>query len=213
MITPQGKHSKEGLETMKTRKIECYQYAELDDAAKEKARDWYRSASEGDSFWSESALEDAATIGEILGIDFEDRNGKPAIYFSGFSSQGDGACFEGYWSYKPGMLKAIAADYPNDGELHRIAKELSSIARRTFYTASARITHSGHYYHSGCMSVDVQNDKGQDVEEALKQAMRDFADWIYNSLEMEWNYQNSDDAVAEAIEANEYEFTKEGEQI
>ena len=198
---------------MKTRKIECYQYAELDDAAKEKARDWYRSATEGDSFWSESALEDAAQIGAILGIDFEDRGGRPAIYFSGFSSQGDGACFEGYWSYKPGMSKAIKEYATNDEELHRIAKEISSIARRTFYTASARVKHSGHYYHSGCMSVDVQNDKGQDVENDVYQAMRDFADWIYKSLEMEWDYQNSDDAIAEAIEANEYEFTNGGERL
>ena len=198
---------------MKTQTIECYQYAELDDAAKEKARDWYRTATEGDSFWSETVLEDATTIGEILGIDFEDRNGKPNIFFSGFYSQGDGACFEGYWSYKPGMVKTITKDYPEDKELHRIAKELSKLARRTFFTVSARVKHSGHYYHSGCMSVESQNDKGPDVEKDVYQVLRDFADWIYKSLEMEWDYQNSDDQVAETIEANEYEFTKEGERI
>ena len=191
---------------MKTKTINCYQYAELSEKAKEKARDWYRDASAEDSFWSESILKDSARIGESLGIVFDDRNGKPNIFFSGFSSQGDGACFEGYWSYKRGMVKAIAEDYPKDGELYRIALELSKIAQRTFYTVSARVKHSGHYYNSGCMSVDVENEKGPDVEEDITQALRDFADWIYKSLESEYDYQNSDSTIAESIEANEYEF-------
>ena len=32
-----------------------YQFDELSDAAKEKARDWYREASADDAFWQEGA--------------------------------------------------------------------------------------------------------------------------------------------------------------
>ena len=198
---------------MKTKTINCYQYAELSDTAKEKARDWYREGSASDSYWSESIIEDAVTVGELLGISFATRDRKPNIFFSGFSSQGDGACFEGTWNYKRGMVKAIAEDYPKDGELYRIALELSKIARRTFYTVSARVKHSGHYYHSGCMSMDIQNDKGPDVEKDVEQAMRDFADWIYKHLENEYDYQNSDEAASESIESNDYEFDIDGNTI
>ena len=40
--------------------------------------------------------------------------------------------------------------------------------------------------------------------------MRDFAQWIYDSLEKEYEYQMSDEFVTENIEANEYEFDEEG---
>ena len=73
---------------MTTKTIECFKYSELSDEAKEKARDWYRRASEEDSFWSEAVLDDAEQIGKILGIDFAMRGKKPAIFYTGFWSQG-----------------------------------------------------------------------------------------------------------------------------
>ena len=138
----------------------------------------------------------------------------PSIFFSGFSSQGDGACFEGSYSYKKGALAAVKAYAPEDTELHRIVTELQNIQRKAFYKLSARTMHRGYYYHSGCMSVDVGVDADRyptdAEEEALTECMRDFADWIYKQLETEYEYQNSDEQVAEAIRANEYTFTEGG---
>jgi hypothetical protein len=45
----------------------------------------------------------------------------------------------------------------------------------------------------------------------FRDLMRDFADWIYKGLEAEYDYRMSDEAVDEAMEVNEYEFTEEGE--
>ena len=53
----------------KTRHITVYQFDELDEKAKERARDWYRSAGL-DYDWYESTYDDAAEVGlEITGFD------------------------------------------------------------------------------------------------------------------------------------------------
>lgn len=205
---------------MRTIEKTVFQFDELEDEAKEKAREWYR---EGDEFFCEYVYKDVATIADILGIDLRQRpvklmNGQtrydPAIYYSGFWSQGDGACFEGDYRYKAGAAKAIREYAPQDTELHRIADQLQAVQRQNFYQLRATCSHSGRYYHSGCMSVDVYryDEKSHDAEDDIAQLLRDFADWIYAQLEKEYEYQNSDDTVDENIRANEYEFYENGER-
>ena len=46
--------------------------------------------------WYESTFDDAKAIGALMGMDID------GIYFSGFCSQGDGACFEAGLSYRKG---------------------------------------------------------------------------------------------------------------
>lgn len=201
-----------------------FQFDELSEAAKQKALEWYRQASQGDNYYQESVYEDAAAIGDILGIDLNQKrvplmNGShrydPCIYYSGFWSQGDGACFEGQYSYKKGALKAIRAYAPKDAELHRIAKGLQDVQKRHFYSLVASCKHRGRYYHSGCMNVDVSDNRGSyrdigDAEAAITQLMRDFADWIYKQLENAYEWENADEQVVENIRANEYEFDENG---
>lgn len=201
---------------MRTIEKQVFHYDELSDKAKEMARDWFRDTSAYDD-WYEFVYEDAEQVGNILGITLDTKRGNtPTIYFSGFSSQGDGACFEGSYSYVKGAVKAIKAYAPKDEELHRIAKALQEIQRRNFYKLEATCKHCGHYYHSGCMDVSVSHVDDMyrtitdDAEEEVTQLMRDFADWIYGQLEKEYEYQNSDEVVEENIIANEYEFDEEG---
>ena len=125
------------------------------------------------------------------------------------------ACFEGTYHYKPGALKAIKAEAPQDEELQRIARELQAVQARHFYKLTASMSHSGHYSHSGCMDVSVEHSEDPyrdigDAEDDIRQLMRDFADWIYAQLEKEYNYQTSDEVVEEAILANEYTFDEDG---
>ena len=128
------------------------------------------------------------------------------IQFSGFSSQGSGACFEGSYSYMPDAVVKMEA-YCNDEELIRIAKELAllQITRRLLSLAplTANITTSGNYSHSGCMRVDVNSDDendehdqvGEDLEDDVTQLFRDFADWIYRTLETEHDWLCADEQV------------------
>lgn len=202
---------------MRTITHNLFKYEELDDTAKDKAKDWYRQFVFQDSGDWDFVLCNAIDVAEILGIEIDTRRGRrePAIYFSGFWSQGDGARFEGSYRYAKGATKKIREYAPQDKELHRIADELQDIQRRNFYKLGARATHRGHYYHSGCMTVEVWHDDDRyrdigDAEYVVTQCLRDFGDWIYEQLENEYEYQCSDNVVEESIIANEYEFYDDG---
>lgn len=204
-----------------------YTFEELSDKAKERARDWWRTSSSYDNFYAEHVFEDAATIAALMGIDLcQTRKTRqdgshfyePTIYYSGFSSQGDGACFECSYKYKKGAPKAVKAYAPEDKELLRIAKALQEAQRKQFYKLTASGKHRGHYYHSGCMIVDVEHSEDRyrdigDSEDTITECLRDFADWIYKQLEKAYDWENSDENVDESIRANEYQFDEDGEII
>lgn len=109
-----------------------YQFPELSEAAKEKARNWYRDLGPHEDWW-DAVYEDFERVCEILGICLKTTavrlmgggaRAKPCIWFSGFWSQGDGACFEGYWSHAKGAATRIRDYAPTDATLHGIADRL-----------------------------------------------------------------------------------------
>lgn len=191
-----------------------YQFDELNDKAKDKAREWFRELLSSDDL--DFVVADVIAVGAMLGITFDQwaskNDNKPRIYWSGFWSQGDGACFEGSYSYNKGASKKVREWAPNDTALHKIADELQQVQRRNRYQVTARTTHHGHYYHAGCMDVDTDCSSNDD-DSAVARLLRAFADWIYRRLEEEWNWQNADETVDENIRANEYTFTEDGRRF
>lgn len=212
--------------------ITVYEYAELNAKAQSKARDWYRDLIENHDY-AEHITEDAATVAEILGVTFKTREVKllsgktraePCIFWTGFSSQGDGACFEGSW--RDTDMKDAAArirNYaPTDKTLHSIADKLERARMSEKGEVTATATHDGHYCHAGCMSVQIEltGDNCDDVygfssdtEKSVTEALRDFANWIYRQLEASYYDVSSDENIAETIIANEYEFTASGKRF
>jgi len=174
-----------------------YRLGELSDSAKETARSWYReNGVEHD--WYEFVYDDFVRIGELLGLSFKTRpvrlygganRQEPRIWFSGFWSQGDGACFEAYYRYRKGASKALCDYAPRDEALHRIADALQAVQQRNFFQLRAETTHGGRYYHEYCMSVSVERDSPSwqpmtdGAEEAVIEALRDLARWLYRQLE------------------------------
>lgn len=201
-----------------TREITVYQFDELSDKAKEKAREWYRDG-QLDYDWWEFVYEQVDTAAKHLGIDI-DRKDKhtPAIYFSGFWSQGDGACFEGSYRYKKGWRSALLHEFgPGDmlNELLSIGQALQEVQSKQFYKLEATCRQRGHYQHSGCMQVMASHADSMyreigDAEDELRDALRAFADWIYDSLESEHDWLTADEEVDESIRANGYEFLENG---
>ena len=115
-----------------------YQFNELSDEAKDKAIENYRQAGFDYEWWN-YIFEDAKRMGVLMGITVDN------IYFSGFSSQGDGACFEGSYEYQKGSVKAIREETgDSDKDLTAIAKGLQAEQRRNFYGLSASVKHRGH---------------------------------------------------------------------
>ena len=65
------------------------------------------------------------------------------------------------------------------------------------------------------MSLELSDDddptgEGEYLDLALEtrvlDLMRDFAEWIYRSLEQEYEYRLSDEAIEDTIRANDYQF-------
>lgn len=72
---------------MKTIEVEVYKWEELSQTAQQRAREWYLEGM--DYEWWDCVYEDAKTEGYTFGFCID------KIYFSGFYSQGDGACWVG----------------------------------------------------------------------------------------------------------------------
>ena len=201
-----------------------YELAELSEAAKERARAWYRDrCMEHD--WHEFVHEDFETVCGLLGVTLATRpvplmgggtRDKPCVWFRGFWSQGDGASFEGAYEYAPGAARAIRDHAPKDAELHGIADALQDVQRRNFYQLAAHIRQRGRYCHEYTMRIDVERDSpaGQamtdDAEETLIEAMRGLARWLYRQLQREYDHQTSDPVIDETIAVNDWTFTAEG---
>ncbi len=198
---------------MRTETRTIFKFDELpSEAAKEKARAWYRHASEGDDFWQECVIEDAIQCAEIIGIEIGKcrHSNRPAVYFSGFWPQGDGASFEGRYAYKKGAAKAIRQHAPQDAELHRIADRLQTLQKRIFYRGVFDVTQSGRYSDEYTMSLEWQEYCDDDLADDILEALRDFARWVYRNLEKEYEFVNSDEAIDETLIVNEYEFDEDG---
>ena len=206
------------VETIEKR---VFTFDELDDSAKEEARNWWRQC-ETEVFDTEYMYEDFARVAKILGIIFDMRSvplmgggtrADPKIFWSGFSSQGDGACFEGRYAYTKNIRKSIKEYAPEDSTLYNIAAELFEIQRKNFYRLTAHIHHRGHYYHSGYMCCDVyRGEEYADAETAgtLTALLRAFADWMYRALERDYDYRMANENVDESLRINEYEFLADG---
>lgn len=142
------------------------------------------------------------------------------IYFSGFCSQGDGACFEGAL-----VDPVLYLDKHHPGEFPLTRKVITDWGGGF----SVGCKHIGRYYHAGCTEFTVCSDSvlalwdtPSDLQEAvaerldqelsneldkLESAMKDtwrgYMQELYSALEQEYDWLTSDEEVWEAIVANE----------
>jgi len=196
--------------------MRTYKFDELSDSAKERARDWYREASAGDT--PDCALDDAVTVAALMGIEIERRHwtnsygfkgSEPKIYYCAGHVQGDYAAFEGRYTYRKGAAKAVRDYAPQDTELHRIAQALQDVQKRNFYQLTANCSVRQDWQGVSVDRADVDG-MTADAEDEIAEALRDFAHWIYEQVLAEFDYRSSDEAVDENIEANAYEFAIDG---
>ena len=204
-----------------------YELEELPDTAKEGARAWYRETCL-DHEWYDAVFEDFETICRILGVTLRTSpvrlfgggtREKPHLFFRGFWSQGDGACFEGQLSHAKGARETIHAHAPKDEELHRIADELQAAQKRNFYQLTGSIRTRGNYCHEHSMAIEVERDSPtwqpmtDGAEDTVIEALRDLARWLYRQLQREYEYLTTDAVVDETIAINGWTFTAQGRRF
>ena len=177
-------------------------------AHKQDLIDQYRDADVGHEWW-DYVFEGFTTDMDEKGIEVDQ------MYFSGFWSQGDGACFEGYKTFTPADVDAAA--YP---ALHQMLTGGGNL--------TVSCSHRGHYYHENCTSFETVYDTFADlwwgrgelreaVAETLDEMLQDeverfesdvidewrgFMQDLYRQLEEEYDWLTSDATVWSAIKAN-----------
>ena len=204
-----------------------YTIDELSDAAKQRARAWYREHGLPDE-WHDYIFDDFKTICRIIGVTLSTHpvrlygggtRDEPDIWYRGFWSQGDGACFEGQYSHAPGAARALRAHAPKDTELHGILDALQHAQRRNFWQLHATCRRFGRYNHANCMRVEVERDSPtwqlptDGAEDTVIEALRDLARWLYRQLQDAYEAETSDEAVDEALAINELTFTAAGRRF
>lgn len=181
-----------------------YKFNELSSEAKETA---ISSFQEDDSYldyeWYEDTINDFTTILELIG--YYDI----ACYFSGFYSQGDGACFSARFSRNKRCLDKVKKYCPKEKKILNIVEQIQS---EMPLHEEYEIKHSGRYYHEYCTNVYYlgDNNKAEQLDERFLELSRQLMRILYKKLNDEYDYLNSSEAITEFIKANDYEFTEDG---
>ena len=182
-----------------------YQFDELSETAKQNAIEKYAANYD----WWDSIYDDFGQILEILGFDVESKD----IEFSGFYHQGSYAAFSGYYYFRKEMTKKMKEYAPKDKELHRIAKELSAMQRKNFYSLSAKFRYSDYHGYSVDME-DERRDYGRldsdEPEKHFREILKDLSKWLYDKLQDEYEYLCSEESFKESCEANDWTFDERG---
>lgn len=196
---------------MITKETNLYEFSELSERAQEKVLQEFCDINVDYDDWTDVSYYEE----QLQELGFEDSK----VHYTGFSSQGDGACFECrnvdilLWLEKSGKEKDFPLTY---SELKFGENDLEVFG--SFY-------HSGHYYHQNCMYLrfdfncyydedkllyDHLEKESEKLEGVLLDFARDKAQDIYRSLEKEFDYLTSREQIIETIEANEYLFDEFG---
>jgi len=195
---------------MKQHTIDTFSFNELSETAKQKALQALHDINT-DFDWYQYTIDDFVKIMENIG--FYDIK----ISFSGFYSQGDGASFSAMYRYEKGAYAKVKKLFPQYSELHDITKQLQEIQKQHGFKLRCVVSRSRNYAHEYSMSIsDLWHDNKdydhdfKDSESDLLEVFRQLAREIYSTLQKEYEYLTSAEAITEAILVNEYQFTEDG---
>lgn len=177
---------------MRTIETTLYQFDELDDTAKEKAREWFRDSERADDTdqwnWQEASKSRKAFLDEFN-----------AEYYQRYCGSG---CVridqDAHWHGSIGDLSYV-----------RLWKYLNT-------NHAECISKIGHCQFTGVCWDEFLLDG---IAAFIRKPYRiDFESLLYSccedlriAVEKEFEYQNSDEAIDDSIRVNEYEFTSQGE--
>lgn len=217
----------------KTVEITLYQFDELNDKAKEKARDYYITNWMQDEWWGSTY--------DMMKEEGEHKHGFRVddIKFSGFWSQGDGASWCGAVDLGDWVRKTF-----NSTDLeHPLTQIFLALLEEGWIESKVLVSfNSSHYCHEETMHVNgiehyygIEDDsvmemgmlKGalvadlikmldceggflSSLDERLVEACQDFARDIYRELERDYEAQTTEEAIGEAYAINDVWFDETG---
>ena len=208
---------------MKTIKLNIYELGELDDKAKEKALTACRDLNLVADWW-DFTYDDFITICGLLGITVD----KSKMFFDGFYAQGNGSGFNAEVDFAK-LLKGIptrhwrgyAPKLDFDFGWPDIDKRVLKLVQNGKIDMNARIISRTRDYgvvvdlgvypaFHPVKNYDLIYSELEDLEKWLDGIAQTLNRFLFRQLQENYEYLTSDEAVTEAIEANEYTFTKDG---
>lgn len=190
---------------MKKVTVEVYELNELKDDAYRSVIEKYRTINVEFDYWFEDITKKWEAELEAMGYK------SPKIYFSGFSSQGDGVCF----TAESIDFRQVLMEVEKKGIAQKWGRVIKAFDEGNL---EGRITHHQRYYYA--TSTDVEIDLLGDADwfendceklYALIETHREeLGNKLYKELEREYDDLTTEDAVHDTIEANDMLFTKDG---
>lgn len=191
---------------MRTETISIYSFDELSPEAQNTAFENHRNDETSHYMWYAGQYEQMEE--ECLNFGFTD----PKFYFSGFSRQGDGACFTS------GIKISVAFDRYCEEHPVRHRKWLREIL--IDYFKMQVVSTDSHYSHEYTCSILYQSfDTGK--HDRIWEVYSSFEEWLeekrislclqlYRNLEQEYEERHADSYVEESIRNRELEFYEDG---
>ena len=189
---------------MRTITEEIFNITELSEDAQEAAYQQWAEI-EHSMFDSDFMKDDIITLGNCIGINIDQ------VLWSGFNSQGDGACFTGDYEYNPNWKEKIESYAPTDETMIELGEELSKIYD-VYGTHSITVIHDHFYYHENSVVIDTSSDDvdSQAALDLIDPLLREFMKYSYTLLEKQYEYYLSKEVFIESSLANEYEYYSNG---
>jgi hypothetical protein len=154
-------------------------------------------------------LDDCREILEHIGIAVDD------IFYTGFWSQGDGACFTGTLTLEPTALEWVKGNCPTDSTLHANAKDILDCLAALPEEPAVHMTHHGHYYHEKSIAFQWEYDTDDEtlnrwiaahsedeltgLEESVQTSLRALMRWVYSTLKSGYDWQTSEECALEYL--------------
>lgn len=212
---------------MRTVRTKVYKFSELSEQAKEKAIESFYNINVDYEYW-DSTYEDFKLFCETIGLTVD--TGK--TYFSGFSSQGDGAAFTAdidliefinginerkYLSHAPKTKEETGFNPPTCP----VDKRVIDLINRDWIDISieisakdrpyrTKLSFNSSYQYNECVNYNCIDKELVNLEDWLEEVLNDLTSYLYRLLDREYDYLTSAEAIAESIISNEYEFQKDG---
>lgn len=187
---------------MNTHTICTYKFSELSNAAKETALENHRY-----DFCDDNLLDFCDFTTDKIKSIFEDAE----FFYSGFYSQGDGACF----TFSRLNFENLFAELEKHGNI--FSAEVKEFLKENFRCEGV---HYGYYYHRNSISIEwdcAENEKfNYEIEkftDALEDLRLSLCFKLYSELKNTYNDLTSDEYISESLETNEYEFLESGKDF
>jgi hypothetical protein len=193
---------------MKEITIKAYEFHELSEKAQKRVLEKYSDINVNDDYWHDPYIEEFKEDLKNWGVT------DPEIGYSGFWSQGDGACFAGGEIDEAKLLQTMREcsyfDVPHSW--------LNAAVEGSLTIRIVKFNHR--YEHSKTIHAKVDyigevlsKDEEEDMETVITGWAQDMSDQLYRSLEKGYDSLQTEDAVIEEITAREWVFTESGQRI